>query len=207
MSENGENLYERRGLFSLPKQLDKRIVCPYLMLNQNANFYAFKLHECFCFVCFGCFESCSGYKDRPISRFSPSPSVVWRSVLRPGDWRILLLCIYLPAPFTESFWPVRKENDLLRLPERESNSSYTARVDTFPSALSTRPSLLPCVVFELVWAVLTFKIHKLCDDIFFLFICLVGFPSPQELSIPIRKIPSDILSKRDDPKSKGKKAS
>ena len=56
----------------------------------------------FCFV-YGCFESRSGYKDRPIRRFSPSPSVVWRSVLWPGDWRILLLCIYIPAPFTESF--------------------------------------------------------------------------------------------------------
>ena len=38
----------------------------------------------FLFV-FCCFESRSGYKDRPIGRFSPSPSVVWRSVLRPGD--------------------------------------------------------------------------------------------------------------------------
>ena len=44
--------------------------------------------------------------------FSPSPSVVWQSVLWPGDWRILLLCSYIPAPFTESFWPVREENDL-----------------------------------------------------------------------------------------------
>ena len=55
------------------------------------------------FVCFCCFESRSGYKDRQIGRFSPSPSVVWRSVLWPGDWRILLLCTYIPAPFTESF--------------------------------------------------------------------------------------------------------
>ena len=30
-----------------------------------------------------------------------------------------------------------------KLPERESNLSYTARVDSFPSALSTRPMLLP----------------------------------------------------------------
>ena len=57
---------------------------------------------CFCFV-FGCFESRSGYKDRPIGRFSPNPSVVWRSLLWLGDRRILLLCIYIPAPFTESF--------------------------------------------------------------------------------------------------------
>ena len=28
------------------------------------------------------------------------------------------------------------------MPERESNSSYSARVDTFPSASSTRPTLL-----------------------------------------------------------------
>ena len=33
------------------------------------------------FVClFGCFESRSGYKERPLDRFSPSPSIVWRSV-------------------------------------------------------------------------------------------------------------------------------
>ena len=55
----------------------------------------------FCFV-YGCFESRSGYKDRPIRRFSPSPSVVWRSVLWPGDWRFLLLCFFISAPFTES---------------------------------------------------------------------------------------------------------
>ena len=39
--------------------------------------------------------------------------------------------------------PARKENDFAsKVPERESNSSYTARVDPFPSALSTRPMFL-----------------------------------------------------------------
>ena len=50
---------------------------------------------------FAIFESRSQYKDWPIGWFSPSPFVVWRSVLWPGGWRILLLC--MPAPFTESF--------------------------------------------------------------------------------------------------------
>ena len=35
------------------------------------------------------------------------------------------------------------EGEWSKMPERESNSSYTARVDPFPSALSTRPTLLP----------------------------------------------------------------
>ena len=65
-----------------------------------------------------------------------------RSVLLPGDWQSLLLCIYIPAPFTV-IWPVRKENDFAsKVPERESNSRYTDRVDPFPSPLSTRPTPL-----------------------------------------------------------------
>ena len=58
------------------------------------------------FVClFGCFESLSGYKDRPLGRFSPSPSVVWRSVFVTGRLTNspTLHLQYIPAPFTESF--------------------------------------------------------------------------------------------------------
>ena len=41
-------------------------------------------------------------------------------------------------------WALRKENDIAsKVPERESNSSYTAQADPLPSALSTRPMLLP----------------------------------------------------------------
>ena len=60
------------------------------------------------------------------------------------DWEIdkfsYSALIYRP----HSQRPVRKENDFVsKVPERESNSSYTARVDPFPSALSTRPSNPP----------------------------------------------------------------
>ena len=109
--------------------------CQYCCASNSAG--AIFLFFLFFLFVFGCFESRSGYKDRPIGRFSPSPSVVWRSVLWPGDWRILLLCIYIPAPFTESFDRLGR-----RMIFKESNSSYTARGDPFPSALSTRPSLL-----------------------------------------------------------------
>ena len=84
-------------------------LCPYfsgfLVISLNMSslltpIFTFQSHFWQLFV-FGCFDSRSGYKDRPIGRFSPSPSVVWWSVLWPGDWRILY--IYIPAPFTESF--------------------------------------------------------------------------------------------------------
>ena len=66
-----------------------------------------------------------------------------RSVLQPGDWQILLVCFYIPAPFTESFDRLgRRIVFASKVPEQESNSSYTAQVDPFPSALSTRPTLL-----------------------------------------------------------------
>ena len=72
--------------------------------SQNVNEISCFLKLVFLFsFFFGYFESRSGYKDQPMGRFSPSPSVVWRSVLWQGDWRILLLWIYIPAPFTESF--------------------------------------------------------------------------------------------------------
>ena len=51
--------------------------------------------------------------------------------------------IYKPD-LSQSYLTRRKENDFAaKVPEWESNSSYTARVDHFPSALSTRPTLLP----------------------------------------------------------------
>ena len=34
---------------------------------------------------------------------SQSPSIVWQVSLVTGDWWILILCIYSPAPFTQSF--------------------------------------------------------------------------------------------------------
>ena len=61
-----------------------------------------------------------------------------RSVLRPGDWRIFLLCFYILAPFTESIDQLgRIIVSASKVPEQESNSSYTVQVDPFPSALST----------------------------------------------------------------------
>ena len=69
---------------------------------------------------------------------------VRQSVLWPGDWRILLLCIYIPAPFTESVDRLgRRMIFKVAGAGIELNSSYKARVDPFPSTLSTRPSLLP----------------------------------------------------------------
>ena len=87
-------------------------------------------------------ESRSGYKDRPIGRFSPSPSVVWQSVLWPGDWRILLLCIYIPAPFTESFDRLGRRMIFKVAGEgielEPHNSSWP-----FSERLTPRPTLLP----------------------------------------------------------------
>ena len=55
------------------------------------------------FVCFVLFLAVSSLaRYRPV--FTKSlRSQADRSVLWPGDWQILLLCIYVPAPFTESF--------------------------------------------------------------------------------------------------------
>ena len=90
------------------------------------------------------FESRSGYMDQLSLVFTKSLPQSGRSVLRPGDWRILLLCLYIPAPFTESFDRLgRRIVFASKVQEQESNSSYTAQVDLFPSALSTRSTLLP----------------------------------------------------------------
>ena len=43
-----------------------------------------------------------------LSAESPSPSIGWRSVLWPGDWRILLICIYILSLFTESLDQVER---------------------------------------------------------------------------------------------------
>ena len=76
--------------------------------------------------------------------FHQVPSTVWQVSLVTGDWRILLLCFYIPALFTESFDRLGRRNVFAsKVPEWELNLSYTAQVDPFPSALSTRPTLLP----------------------------------------------------------------
>ena len=75
--------------------------------------------------------------------FSPSPSIAWqvsRSTGRLANSPTLLL---YTGPIHRVICPVRKENDFAsKALQRESNSSCTARVDPFPSALSTRPTLL-----------------------------------------------------------------
>ena len=51
--------------------------------------------------------------------------------------------LYIPALFTETFDRLGRIIVFAsKIPEQESNSSYTARADPFPSALSTRPTLL-----------------------------------------------------------------
>ena len=56
------------------------------------------------------------------------------------------------------FRPVRKENDFASTdPEKESNSSYTAQIDPFQSALSTRsyaPSPYMIYVKQITWKIL-----------------------------------------------------
>ena len=60
---------------------------------------------------FGSFESRTEYKDRPIGRFSPSPSAVWHVSL--CDWEIgEFICSALyTGPIHRVIWPVRKYND------------------------------------------------------------------------------------------------
>ena len=96
------------------------------------------------------FESLSGYFGQPIGWFSPSPSIVWQVSLVTGRLTNSPTLHFDTGPVHRVIWPVSKENDFVsKVPERESNSSYTARVDTFPSALSTRPTLLPVIVYKL----------------------------------------------------------
>ena len=95
---------------------------------------------CFVFVYFRVLLRVHG--GQPICWFSPSPSTVRQVSLVTGQ--ILLLCIYIPTPFTESFDRLgRRIVYASKVPERESNSNYTNRVDPFPSTLSTRPTVLP----------------------------------------------------------------
>ena len=59
---------------------------------------------------------------------------------------VLLVCIYIPAPFTESLDRLGRKMICFKSPGMglwESNASYTARVNPIPSALSTRPTHLP----------------------------------------------------------------
>ena len=75
--------------------------------------------------------------------FSPSPSKVWQVSLVTGRLTNSPTLHLYTGPVLRIIWPVRKENDFASIvPERESNSSYTAQVDPSPSDLSTRPTLL-----------------------------------------------------------------
>ena len=84
--------------------------------------------------------------DKHIGWFSPSPSKVWQVnlVTGPGDWRILLLCIYIPAPFTESFDRLGRRMILLQRSQSGNRTRVTQPNFTlFLSTLSIRPTLLP----------------------------------------------------------------
>ena len=55
-----------------------------------------------CLFVLGCFESRSGSKDRPIGRFSPSPPLVWRSVLWPGEIDEFSYSAFIYRPLLQS---------------------------------------------------------------------------------------------------------
>ena len=87
--------------------------------------------------------------DKPIGWFSPSPSIVWQVSLATGRLTNSPSLYLYTGPVHRVVRPVRKENDFAsKVPERESNSSYTARVDPYPSALSTGPTLLLFLTFS-----------------------------------------------------------
>ena len=76
--------------------------------------------------------------------FSPSPSIVWQVSLVTGRLANSPALLLYTGPDYRVIWRVRKENDFAsKVTEQESNSSYTARVDPFPSTLSIRPTSLP----------------------------------------------------------------
>ena len=66
------------------------------------------LFVCLLVCLFGCFESRSGYKDRPLGRFSPSP---WRSVFVTGRLTNSPTLHLYTGHTHRVIWPVRKEND------------------------------------------------------------------------------------------------
>ena len=64
-----------------------------------------------------------------------------RSALQPGDWLILLLCIYIPAPLTESFDLLRRRIILLQRSwsenrELELHSTFLNNIITVPFLLT-----------------------------------------------------------------------
>ena len=63
---------------------------------------------------------------------------------QPGDWQILLLFIYIPAPFTKSFDRLGRRMILLQSCWSRNWAPVTQpELTLFPSTLSTRPTLLP----------------------------------------------------------------
>ena len=75
--------------------------------------------------------------------FSPSPSIVWQVSLLTGRLTNSPTLHLYTGPVNRVIQPVKKEIDFAsKVPERESNSSYTAWVDPFPATLSTIPRLL-----------------------------------------------------------------
>ena len=66
-------------------------------------------------ICYlGIFESRSGFMDQ-----------LSRSVLWPGDWQILLFCICIPAPFTESFDRLERRIILIQMSGRVNRTRVT----------------------------------------------------------------------------------
>ena len=61
--------------------------------------------------------------DQSIGWFSPSPSIVWQVSLATGDRRIL--CIYIPAPCTESFYRLERRMILLQRSRSENRTRIT----------------------------------------------------------------------------------
>ena len=79
---------------------------------------------------------------QPIGWFS-SPSIVWQVSLEIGRLVNSPTLHLYTGPIHRVIWPVRKDSDFAsKVPEHKLNSSYTDRVDPFPSALSNRLMLL-----------------------------------------------------------------
>ena len=71
--------------------------------------------------------------------FHQVPFTVWQVSLATGRLTNSPTLLLYTGPVYRVIWPGFR----FKVPERESNSSYTAKVDPFPSALSTRPTLIP----------------------------------------------------------------
>ena len=109
------------------------------------------------FLFFVYFRVSLGVHGSAYGWLSPSPSIVWQVSLETGRLTNSCTLHLYTDPVNRVVWPVRKETDFAsKVPERESNSSYTARIDPFPSALSTRPTLLPSLYWLLGVAIVSF---------------------------------------------------